>query len=73
MKKLSALYNLPEEIKFCKKCVISNQRPSSVPEFYHVKERKGAHYIQLNSDGVCEACIQAREKRKLIGKIVRMN
>ena len=28
-----SLYGLPEAIKFCKKCVISNQRPSSVVEF----------------------------------------
>ena len=65
MKKLNALYNLPGEIKFCKKCVISNQRPSSVPEFYHTKERKGAHYIQFNSEQVCEACAQASEKEKI--------
>ena len=24
------MYNLPGEIKFCKKCVISNQRPRTV-------------------------------------------
>ena len=31
---------LPKEIKFCKKCVISNQRPR----------------IKLNADGICSAC-----------------
>ena len=28
-----AKYGLPSEVKFCKKCVISNQRPSSSIEF----------------------------------------
>ena len=28
-----AFYGLPEEVKFCKRCVISNQRPSSTVEF----------------------------------------
>ena len=27
--KLEAYYGLPNEVMFCKKCVISNQRPSS--------------------------------------------
>ena len=33
-----ALYGLPEEVLFCKKCVISNQRPASIPEFKHKKK-----------------------------------
>ena len=33
-------YNLPTEVKFCKKCVISNQRPR----------------IQFDEEGVCSAC-----------------
>ena len=28
-----ALYGLPLDVKFCKSCGISNQRPSSTPEF----------------------------------------
>ena len=31
-------YGLPEKVKFCKKCVISNQRPSSVVEFKNKSE-----------------------------------
>tara|TARA_A200000113_G_scaffold47289_1_gene38699 strand:- start:1405 stop:2583 length:1179 start_codon:yes stop_codon:yes gene_type:complete len=34
------IYNLPSEIKFCKKCVISNQRPR----------------IVFDAEGVCSAC-----------------
>ena len=31
--KFKTFYGLPNEVSFCKKCVISNQRPSSVIEF----------------------------------------
>ena len=35
-------YGLPREIKFCARCVISNQRPNSTVEFKHTREsRKG--------------------------------
>jgi hypothetical protein len=40
-------YNLPSKIIFCKKCVMSNQRPSSISEFFHTKERKGAKYLNI--------------------------
>ena len=33
-------YGLPKEIKFCRKCVISNQRPSSAVEYQHTKDSK---------------------------------
>ena len=65
MEKLKTLYNLPSEVNFCKKCVISNQRPSSFPEFKHTKERKNAHYMNFDSDGVCDACMQAEIKNSI--------
>ncbi|MDM7932024.1 N-acetyl sugar amidotransferase [Tabrizicola sp.] len=40
-------YNLPEQVRFCKKCVISNQRPR----------------ITFNEQGVCSACEYAEFKR----------
>ena len=58
-----ALYGLPEEVIFCKKCVISNQRPSSIPEFKHKKNREDAKYMQINNEGVCDACKHAEEKK----------
>jgi hypothetical protein len=30
-----AFYGLPSEVKFCRKCVISNQRPNSAVEYTH--------------------------------------
>jgi len=58
-----ALYGLPEEVLFCKKCVISNQRPASIPEFKHKQNREDAKYMHIDNDGVCDACKHAEEKK----------
>lgn len=47
-------YGLPGVVKFCKKCVISNQRPSSTVEFKNTNVKKET--IAFDSDGVCDAC-----------------
>ena len=39
-------FNLPKKVIFCKKCLMSNQRPSSIAEFKHTKNRKGAKYLK---------------------------
>jgi N-acetyl sugar amidotransferase len=50
-----AFFGLPEQVVFCKRCVISNQRPSSTVEFKHkVTEKKAT--IGFGDDGVCDAC-----------------
>lgn len=54
-KKLEAYFGLPSEVRFCKKCVISNQRPSSTVEFKHTKQDK-KEVIGFDEDGVCSAC-----------------
>ena len=54
MKKNFSFYGLPSEINFCKKCVISNQRPNSVIEFKNKDNLKKG--IILNKKGVCQAC-----------------
>ena len=59
-------FNLPKKVVFCKTCVMSNQRPSSVQEFKHVKERKGAIYLNINEEGVCDACLQNEIKNNQI-------
>ena len=55
-------YNLPKKVEWCTSCVISNQRPSSYPEFKHKRERKNAHYVNFDENGVCDACKQAEVK-----------
>jgi N-acetyl sugar amidotransferase len=62
-KMLEAYYGLPNEIKFCKKCVISNQRPNSTIEFKNEKGEK-KKVISFNDEGVCSACVYQEEKEK---------
>jgi N-acetyl sugar amidotransferase len=62
---METFYNLPEKVFFCKKCVISNQRPASYPEFKHTKERKNAKYMNIDLDGICDACRQAEIKNSI--------
>jgi len=60
-----AFYGLPEKVSFCKKCVISNQRPNSSVEYKHTKESKKAT-IHFDEDGVCDACRFAERKHQII-------
>jgi len=59
-------YNLPKRVLFCKKCVMSNQRPSSISEFFHTRERENAKYLRIDEkDGICEACKQNEIKNNI--------
>jgi N-acetyl sugar amidotransferase len=60
-----AFFGLPEEVIFCKRCVISNQRPSSTVEFKHKADEKKAT-IGFDTDGVCDACRYQETKAKEI-------
>lgn len=56
------LFGLPNEVKFCKKCIISNQRPNSELEYKHKKNTK-KKTIKFSDDGICDACEVASDKR----------
>jgi N-acetyl sugar amidotransferase len=58
---LEAKYGLPREVKFCTRCVISNQRPNSTAEFRHTKDSK-KETIHFDAEGVCDACRFVEEK-----------
>lgn len=58
---LEVKYGLPGEVLFCKKCVISNQRPNSSVEFKHTRDSKKAT-IHFDENGVCDACNYAERK-----------
>ena len=60
-----ALYGLPNEVKFCRSCVISNQRPSSAVEYKKTKDAK-QETIGFGDEGVCDACRYNVEKEKQI-------
>jgi len=58
----AALYGLPEEIAYCRSCVISNQRPNSTVEFKNSPDSKKTT-IHLDADGICDACRFAEKKQ----------
>ena len=59
----AARYGLPHEVTFCRRCVISNQRPNSAVEYAHTSQSRKAT-IHLDEQGVCDACRLAEEKRR---------
>ncbi|MBM9501948.1 N-acetyl sugar amidotransferase [Leptospira sp. 201903071] len=61
---LKTYYGLPKEIGFCKRCVISNQRPNSTPEYSHTKESKKIT-IHFDEEGICDACRVSEQKQKI--------
>jgi N-acetyl sugar amidotransferase len=64
MSELFGKYGLPLEVKYCKKCTISNQRPSSSVAFANTKDEiKRA--ISFGNDGICEACKWAEIKKNI--------
>ena len=50
-----AFFGLPEQVIFCKRCVISNQRPNSTVEFKNVKD-EAKTTINFDEDEICDAC-----------------
>jgi N-acetyl sugar amidotransferase len=52
---LEAYYGLPPVVKFCRRCVISNQRPSSTVEFKN-RAGKPKETISFDGEGICAAC-----------------
>ncbi len=57
----TGMYGLPLHVVFCKKCVMSNQRPTSIPEFTHQKNQT-KQTLLIDKDGVCDACRFAEKK-----------
>lgn len=62
---LEVKYGLSGEVVFCKKCVISNQRPSSAVEFEHKADSKKTT-MNIGEDGICDACRYAGMKDKSV-------
>lgn len=62
--KLETFYGLPSEVKFCSRCVMSNQRPASAIEFKHTKDSKKTT-MHFDEEGVCDACRTSEQKEKI--------
>ena len=64
MTKIKTLYGLPEDVFFCRKCVMSNQRPTSAVEFKHnISSKKNT--MNFDDKGVCDACRMAEIKETI--------
>ena len=61
---LKTYYGLPAEVRFCKRCVMSNQRPASTAEFKHTKDSKKIT-MAIDAEGVCDACHMAEAKESI--------
>lgn len=57
----TGMYGLPLDVRFCKRCVISNQRPGSSVEFKNAPGSAKTTII-FDEDGVCAACRFAEQK-----------
>ncbi len=58
------MYGLPEQVVFCRRCVMSNQRPCSSVEFQHTPARK-VRTLHIDAEGVCDACRVAEHKEQI--------
>ena len=63
-KKNYSLFGMPEKVIFCKKCIISNQRPNSTIEFKatNTANKQGIH---IDKNGICSACKYNEIKKKI--------
>lgn len=52
---IKTLYGLPEDVVFCKRCLMSNQKPHSVNETTH-KADSTKSTMAIGADGLCDAC-----------------
>ncbi|PJK31212.1 N-acetyl sugar amidotransferase [Minwuia thermotolerans] len=57
-------YGLPREVRFCRKSLISNQRPNSTVEFKHTRDSRKST-IHFDENGVSDAWHVARMKDQI--------
>lgn len=62
--KVVAKYGLPGKVVFCKKCVMSNQKPNSSVEFRHAQDKRH-NTLHFDDGGVCDACRYAEMKEQI--------
>jgi len=57
-------YGLPKKVLFCKKTLMSNQRPASTPEFKHTLRSK-KQTLDIDKNGISETWKFSRLKKKI--------
>ncbi len=63
--RLDAYYGLPTEVVYCRRCIMSNQKPHSINETTHVAGSKKAT-MGVGDDGICDACRYSDAKQDSI-------
>ena len=61
---MKTLYGLPKKVIFCKKTLISNQRPNSAVEFIHQKNSK-KKTLHIDKNGISDSWKFSRIKNKI--------
>ena len=56
-------YGLPAEVRFCRRCTMSNQRPNSCIEYTHTANSRKVT-IHFDAEGICDACRVAEAKQE---------
>jgi len=62
--KSKTFYGLNPEIKFCRRCTYSNQKPTSEKEYKHKKNTKKTTLL-FDIEGVCSACKVLERKEEI--------
>ena len=62
--KLKSLYGLPSKVIFCKKTLISNQRPVSAIEFFHNRKTK-KETLFIDKNNISDSWKFSRIKKKI--------
>jgi len=65
MSNLETKYGLPSEVIFCKRCIMTNQRPIAIQEYKHTKESK-KDTMPFDEEGICDGCRIAEFKETTI-------
>jgi N-acetyl sugar amidotransferase len=63
---LESRFGAPVEVRFCRRCVMPNQRPSSCNEFLHAPGFRH-RFIDFDASGLCSGCqfVEAKENGKI--------
>jgi N-acetyl sugar amidotransferase len=57
-------YGLPADVRYCVRCLYSNQKPNSEKEFQHTSETK-KDTVAFDEEGICAACRSAEGKQAI--------
>lgn len=60
---MSEMCSLPEKVVYCRRCVMSNQKPNTSIEYRNASAERST--IGFGEDGICAACRYANIKEKI--------